>query len=39
MDIGLTGIAMDLIWDNVHNQLLTTMSEISGEVAATKCLS
>ena len=39
MDIGLTGIAMELIWDNGHYPLLTPMSEIAGEIAATKGLS
>ena len=39
MDIGLTGIAMELIWDGGHYPLLTPMSEIAGEIAATKGLS
>ena len=33
MDIGLTGIAMELIFDNKHYPLLTPMSEIAGEIA------
>ena len=33
MDIGLTGVAMELIWDNNHYPLLTPMSEIAGDIA------
>jgi alanine dehydrogenase len=38
MDIGLTGIAMELIWDEGHYPLLTPMSEIAGELAFSKGL-
>lgn len=36
MDIGLTGVAMELIWDEEHYPLLTPMSEIAGELAYSK---
>ena len=38
MDIGLTGIAMELIWDEGHYPLLTPMSEIAGELAFSRGL-
>jgi len=36
MDTGLTGIAMELIWDNNNYPLLTPMSEIAGAIAFSK---
>ena len=38
MDIGLSGIAMELIWDEGHYPLLTPMSEIAGELAFSRGL-